>query len=97
MDAEARHLLIKLSEECAEVQQAVSKALLFGLNDSYKDYGNNHDRIVVELHDVLGVLKMLSDRGIIILPTGSEVDALIEAKEAKVLKYMQYAKERGHL
>jgi len=29
------HLLIKLSEECNEIGKAVSKALLFGLDDGY--------------------------------------------------------------
>jgi len=86
------HLLVCLSEECAEVQQAVSKALRFGINDSYKDYGNNHDRIVQEIHDFLGVLSLLVDSDVLIMPLDPE--PLIEAKRVRVLKYIEYAKER---
>ena len=66
---EQEHLLTCLMEECAEVQQAVSKALRFGLNDSYKDYGVNRERIEDELCDLAGVLELLYDRKIISMPT----------------------------
>ncbi len=88
-----QHLLQKLSEECCEVSQAVSKALLFGLHDTHETYGNNHDRIVIEVHDILGVLAELVDRGIITMPVNPV--PMIEAKREKILKYLSYADEKG--
>jgi len=92
---EQEHLLTCLMEECAEVQQSVSKALRFGLNDSYKDYGNNKERIESELCDLLGVLEILATRKIIDLPDDHE--SRVAAKVAKITRYMDYARERGVL
>jgi NTP pyrophosphatase (non-canonical NTP hydrolase) len=82
-------------EECAEVQQAVSKALRFGLNDSYKDYGNNKERIESEICDLMGVLELLYEEKIIPMPDNWQ--DRVAAKKTKVMRYMDYARERGAL
>jgi NTP pyrophosphatase (non-canonical NTP hydrolase) len=89
-----QYLLTKLMEECAEVTQVCSKALVFGLDDYYKtEYPSNRIKIQKELEDLMGVMFMLvKDKTIAPL----EQDG-IDAKEAKVEKYMQYSRDRGIL
>jgi NTP pyrophosphatase (non-canonical NTP hydrolase) len=87
------HLLTCLVEECAEVQQAVTKALRFGLDDDFKETTPKQD-IIRECIEVIAVIKLLEEEGIIEL-TG--VITAIEQKKAKIRHYMEYAKERGTL
>jgi mannose-6-phosphate isomerase class I len=92
MLSEIEYLLVCLGEECAEVQQAASKVMRFGLTDSYKDYGENRARLQDEVIDVLAVLEMVFERKIITLP--DNLEEKIKAKQAKVLKYMDYSRDR---
>lgn len=88
------HLLTCLAEECAEIQQAVAKALRFGLEDGHPDKTTtNAQDIAKECVDVTAVIEMLESAGII------EVRSLeaIGRKKTKVALYMDYAKERGTL
>ncbi len=91
-----QHLLVCLAEECDEVGQRVTKALRFGLDEVRPGQAlTNAQRIVGEFRDLLGVAKMLHDRGVLNLD-GDDSDALVN-KEAKVKKYMAYAKSIGVL
>lgn len=89
----SEYLLTCLTEECAEVQQAVAKALRFGLDDGYpgRDTTNAQD-IASECVDILAIIELLQSEGLIeiIGPTTSK-------KKMKVLHYMEYSKERGTL
>jgi len=91
------HLLTILTEECAEVQQATTKALRFGLEEgrdiAATAYGNNVERMRHELNDLLAMVEMLEKEGINLSP-----DHLSrEMKKAKVEKYLLYSKECGTL
>jgi NTP pyrophosphatase (non-canonical NTP hydrolase) len=89
------HLLVCLAEECAEVGQAVGKALRFGLTDSPPGGGLQNDKYIVrELHDVLAVLELLTECGA--LDRGHYGEEIREKKE-KVERFMRYAEERGTL
>jgi NTP pyrophosphatase (non-canonical NTP hydrolase) len=91
------HLLTCLAEECAEVQQAVAKALRFGLDDGYPcKTTTNAEDIAYEYKDLVAVMEMLEleIEGISKL-ANSEVDKRI--KKEKVIHYMEYAKKRGTL
>lgn len=61
--SEREHLLICLAEECAEVIQACSKALRFGLDDDHQsanpDIVSPRKYIVKELADLTAVIEML--------------------------------------
>lgn len=92
---ETQHVLVCLAEECSEVAQTVTKSLRFGLNDSYKDYGNNKERMEQEIIDLLAVLEMIFERKIAVLP--DDYEKKIKEKRAKVEKYMAYAREKGEL
>ncbi len=90
------HLLTCLAEECAEIQQAVTKSLRFGLDDGYpcKTKTTNAEDIAKECIDVIAIIEMLEDEGII-----KKIGTIqaIEQKKVKVKHYMEYAKERGTL
>lgn len=97
------HLLVCLAEEGGEVaqiagriSQAAHKALRFGIEDGYPGTERtNRGDMVQEVNDLLGVLELMAEQGI-------QLDGLfdrnaIEAKKAKVRKFMGYATERGCL
>ena len=90
------HLLTCLAEECAEVQQAVSKALRFGANDGYPGcQTTNAQDIEREVVDVIAVVEMLEEVGVITLSKNKE--ARIIQKKLRVVEFMEYAKARGTL
>jgi NTP pyrophosphatase (non-canonical NTP hydrolase) len=86
----AEHLLTKLMEECCEVAQEASKASIFGMDEVMPGQPlTNRERVLKELNDLWGVCEMLGLQ---------QVDrAAIEAKKAKVTKYMDYARSIGTL
>jgi len=57
------HLLACLSEECAEVQQEVGKALRFGIDDKWKDNPTNATSLAYEFCDLLAVFELLQAEG----------------------------------
>ena len=90
---EKEHLLICLAEECAEVIYEVTKSLRFGLDDYQPDYAPNEERLSDEMNDLMGVVNLLQERGVKIkLDAGKMVK-----KREKVLKYINYAHEKGIL
>lgn len=96
------HLLTVLGEECAEVQQRVSKALRFGLDEVEPGQAlPNRDRIVKELHDLFAVVEMLQERAILHACDGFLLDITgreeANHKHAKVSKYLDYSRVLGTL
>lgn len=89
------HLLEILSEECAEVIQRVSKANRFGLNEIQPgQLLTNAERICEEICDLYAVIEMLENSGA--LQGVIDIDR-IQAKKAKVKKFMEYAETCGVL
>lgn len=91
------HLMVTLSEECAELSKEISKALRFGLDD--KEPGQdltNREKIVNEFNDLFSVMNMLKEYGIFDDKRLLTIEA-IENKKNKVLKYMKYAESVGTL
>ena len=72
------HILALLGEECGELQQAVGKALRFGLH-------SNMVPILKEFHDILAAYKMLTE----VLDCSEPMDEnMIEEKIQKVISFM---------
>jgi hypothetical protein len=93
---EEEHLLACLAEECAEVAHRACKALRFGLDDVQEGHVlTNADRIYLEFHDLLAVMEMLEEAGILSPPLNPE--GRIRDKKERVLEYMVYAGQRGTL
>ena len=88
------HLLTCLIEECSEIQHAAAKALRFGLDDHAPDGPviTNQDCIATECADLLAVIEMLEDEGII--PRLRTPESMHKKKD-KVEEYMRYAIARG--
>ncbi|AZO67643.1 hypothetical protein [Mesorhizobium sp. M6A.T.Cr.TU.016.01.1.1] len=92
----SENLLTSLAEECTEVGQRVSKALRFGLAEVQPGQPlTNAERISQELTDLIAVMRMATNEGLIPKPDLS--GAAIAAKQAKVEKFMAYARECGAL
>lgn len=96
------HLAVVLEEELIEVAlgaaQTVSKGLRFGLEDRNvlnPEGPTNQERLVVELNDLMGVIELCVDHGI--LPNDWEKSRLKMGKRQKVLAFMEYARSKGAL
>lgn len=90
------HLLTCLTEECEEVGQRVCKAQRFSLGEVQPGQPlSNAARIVEELKDLIAVAEMLRTSDAIpdFMPSLAEIDA----KAAKVEKYMEVARANGAL
>jgi NTP pyrophosphatase (non-canonical NTP hydrolase) len=91
------HLLTIATEECAEVQQAATKALRFGLEEgkdcSAFEHGSNVERLRYELNDLIAVVEMLESEGLNLSPDYESR----KAKKEKVERYLLYSKECGTL
>ena len=87
------NLLVCLNEECAEVQQAVSKALRFGLDNFYLDENKtNADDIIAECNDIIAVIEMLQEYNIV------KIDReLVERKKRKVESFIEVSKRCGKI
>ncbi len=88
------HLLIILAEECSEVAQRASKALRFGLDEVQPRQGlSNEQRLWQELSDLVAVSEMLlAERG-----QGGVDPAAVQAKKAKVERFLEYSRQCGTL
>ncbi len=96
---QTQHLLLLVSEECAEVAHRCSKAIRFGLDEVQPGQPvecalTNAQRLTAELTDLHAVVLMLAEE------TGLRIVAdrdAVEAKRDKVEKYMKLSRERGLL
>lgn len=90
------YLLWLVSEECNEVGQRASKAARFALSEVQPGQPlSNAERIVQEWYDLSAVMEMMFDEGLLAQwPNAREV---IEAKKAKIEKFMGYSRACGTL
>ena len=88
------HLLTILSEECAEVTQAATKALRFGMHEQRDLPTSNYDRLKAEINDFYAVVEMVEHCFDVDLERNQEQ---INAKQEKVEKYLRYSFQCGTL
>lgn len=91
-----QHLLSKISEECGEVVQEVSKAMLHGLEDKKpKQELTNKQKLENELCDLIAVARMCVDRGILDIDEIFNNDKM-DIKITKVEKWLKYSQDNGN-
>lgn len=87
------NLLVILMEECDETSQRASKAIRFTLEEVQPSQGlTNAERIVYEFNDILAVMEIMQERGMIRDVIDREA---IDKKKAKVQKYIAYSEQLG--
>lgn len=87
------HLMTILNEECAEIVQATTKALRFGLDEGRDIQGTNVERMRKEVNDLLAMVEMLEKEGVDLSPDYAHR----AQKKAKVEHYLLYSTECGTL
>lgn len=93
------YLLICLMEECAEVQHMASKCLRFGLDEVHiTDLSQppNLERLKAEIVDLIGVLALLDENGILEISANEYTTGAAKKKE-KVERYMRHSRSLGIL
>ena len=84
IDKEKELLTITL-EECAEVIQAISKVFRFGMDCRYPDGApTNKEHLEEEIGDLLCMVKILEDKGVI---NADNVNAATLNKREKLAKW----------
>ena len=91
-----QHALLLMNEELAEVaiellqlQNTVSKAIRFGVEDQHEDRKSNIERINQEWCDLLVTISHLRVHGVHLEPNAEA----IAAKAVKIAKYTKYSQE----
>lgn len=82
-----------MTEECAEVQQAVTKALRFGLDEGRDIETTNAVRLRTEFNQLMAMAEMLEAEGVDLSPDYKERTN----KKVKVEHYLLYSAECGTL
>ena len=86
MDSKLKEVMDILQEECAEVIQAVSKISRFGMdNNKYGETQTNLEHLEEELGDVLAMIDILLEQGIV------KSKNLDEAKQNKKYKLKKWS------
>ncbi|MGC6767752.1 hypothetical protein [Enterococcus sp. LJL51] len=90
------HLVLVAMEECAEIQQALSKALRFGFDDYRPSTPDetNEDQILTEYYQLTAMIEELQHKNILKSLTEVEVMEIKSKKINKVYKYAEYSKQR---
>jgi hypothetical protein len=85
MNSKTEEALGILQEECAEVIVEVSKIRRFGLNTVHYKTGENHrDMLTLEVGDVLAMVDILLEQGVL---TQAELDVAKQNKKDKLRKW----------
>ena len=98
MMSNEQHLLLKLIEECAEVQQRASKYMQFGGQETQTGHiDDNTTRLVMEINDLICTIALLSEENILPTPNADDLRAWYERKVEKIEKYRRYSQELGYV
>lgn len=91
------NLLIIAMEECAEIQQEISKALRFGVDSHHPDEPDidNGERVLREYYQLKMVMNELMARRIIPPISEREQTQIMFAKRDSIEKWEEYSKDLG--
>ena len=93
------YLLTCLIEEAAEVQQAATKCLRFGMADQWPAENSplNKEKLIYELLDLITVIEMIDLKEDIYRPFSDISRQHIRIKKQKIITFMAYSQQRGTL
>lgn len=93
------YLALVAMEECAEVQQALSKAIRFGFDDHHPSRADetNEEQLLTEFYQLTAMIEELHKQEIISGFTQEKIKQVKQDKIEKVYKYMKYSKNNGRL
>lgn len=89
MDKVENEIMLIAQEECAEVTQAISKVFRFGMDAEYNGR-TNKQRLEEEIGDLMCMLQMMSERGLI---DWGIVSLTAGAKKLKLKKWSNIGNE----
>lgn len=95
----SENLLVTTMEECAEIQQAISKGLRFGVqNKKCKEpFISNEDEILKEYYHLVTMMEMLQSEGYLKGLTDEEQQAIKKEKKTNVEKWIEISRKNGTL
>lgn len=90
------NLLVVCMEECAEIAQAASKALRFGLENSYPEKGGeaNAEALLKEYIQLGAIIGEMQMTGILKIPSSEEIDLIREDKITTMKKWYFKTEEK---
>ena len=93
----SENLFVTLMEECAEVQQAVSKVTRFGSNgyNPAAPQKTNGADVLTEYYQLIAVMEMIIDRGILPQLDKDNIDRIKADKKLKVMHYQDVSCDIG--
>lgn len=93
------YLTVVAMEECAEIQQGLSKALRFGFDDTHPARldETNEDDILTEFYQLTAMVEELQKQQIIGQFSDEKIAEIKARKIEKVYHYMDYSREKGLL
>lgn len=91
------NLFVVASEECAEMQQSISKILRFGERNHHPDRPDdtNAKELLTEYYELQGVMEMIINQGILGHMTEEQIKYIKKNKKRKVSVYAQLSKDLG--
>lgn len=94
---EIENLCVVAMEECAELQQALSKSLRFGFDNYNPDTPEKTNKadILNEYYQLMGVMEMLIDSGEIGRFSQEDIDSVKWKKRCKVSDYKELSRAIG--
>lgn len=89
------YLALVAMEECAEVQQALSKAIRFGFKDYHPSRvdESNEEQMLTEFYQLTAMIEELEKQGAIKCFSEEKITKIKQDKIKKVYKYMDYSKQ----
>ena len=65
MNDKQREILVITQEECAEVIQAISKCVRFGIDNSHKSGTTQRENLSMEIGDLICMIGLLVESGLV--------------------------------
>jgi len=85
MTEKQREILGILQEECAEVIQAISKCVRFGIDNSHKSGNTQRENLSMEVGDLVCMIGLMIEAGLV------KEEDINRAKDEKIEKLKVYS------